>query len=106
MKKVKITVLKRGFNDEIAKEYANPNLGKCQRFEEGQVFYAGWQKPEGFCDEAWKAIHHYVMLLSHGGENLFDGRWMKAKNMAVASCNDGIRPVVFKLEALDEPIDE
>lgn len=23
---------------------------------EGQVFYADYAKPEGFCDEAWKAI--------------------------------------------------
>ena len=39
------------------------------------MFYADYAKPEGFCDEAWKAI---------------------------CSCNDGLRPVIFKLEATDE----
>lgn len=106
MKKVKITVVKRCFNEELAAEYANPELGKCQKLEEGQVFYAAWKKPEGFCDEAWKAIHHYVMLLSHGGSRFFNGRWMKQDNMCIASCNDGIRPTIFKIEALDEEMDE
>lgn len=75
----------------------------------GEIIIKGSERPKYLPEiirDIWKAIHHYVMLLSHGGENLFDGRWMKAQNMAAASCNDGIRPVVFKLEALDEPIDE
>lgn len=33
---------------------------------EGQVFYADYAKPEGFCDEAWKAIYQYVFALAHG----------------------------------------
>ena len=30
------------------------------------------------------------------------GPWMKDGNMLVACCTDGIKPVVFKLERLDE----
>jgi len=33
---------------------------------EGQVFYADYAKPAGFCDEAWKAVYQYVFALSHG----------------------------------------
>lgn len=31
-----------------------------------QVYYADYAKPEGFCDEAWKAIYQYVFALAHG----------------------------------------
>ena len=41
MKKVKITVLRKTFNEDMAKEYAMPGLKPCQALEEGQVFYAG-----------------------------------------------------------------
>ena len=43
----------------------------------------------------------FVMALSHGAENLYDG-WMKDKRSAMISCNDGFRPVSFLLEATDE----
>ncbi len=66
MKKVKITVLRRTLQEDLAKEYGAENLGRCPIFEEGQVFYGDWAKPEGFCDEAWKAIYQYVFALSHG----------------------------------------
>lgn len=53
MKKVKITVLKRTWNDDLAKQYAAPDLGPCDYHSEGEVFYSnGWQKPEGLLAEA------------------------------------------------------
>ena len=63
MKRCKITILKTTLNEELAKEYAGPDFTKCPMMKEGQVFYA---KPEGFCDEAWKAIYQYVFALAHG----------------------------------------
>lgn len=54
MKKCKLTVLKTTFQEDLAKEYGIPHLGKCPLMEEGEVFYADYAKPEGFCDEAWK----------------------------------------------------
>lgn len=103
MKKVKITVLKRTFVDDLAKEYGVPRLSKCPMLREGQVFYADYAKPEGFCDEAWKAIYQYVFALAHGAGNdtfYFDD-WIKTPGVAICSCNDGLRPVIFKLEATD-----
>ena len=40
MKKCKITVLKRNFDEELAKEYGVEGLTPCPMLKEGQVFYA------------------------------------------------------------------
>ena len=37
----------------------------------GDVFYADYGKPQGFCDEAWKAIYQYVFALVHGAHKSF-----------------------------------
>lgn len=103
MKKVKITVLKKTFDEELAKEYGADGLGACPMLKTGQVFYADYAKPEGFCDEAWKALYQYVFALSHGVDDVFYfGDWIKKPGIAICSCNDGLRPVIFKLEATDE----
>ena len=59
---------------------------------------------DGFCDEAWKAVYQYVFALSHGtGDGLFYyGDWIREPGVAVCSCNDGLRPVIFKIEATEE----
>ena len=103
MKKVKITVLKTTLDKELAAEYGVDGLSTCPMLKEGQEFYADYAKPEGFCDEAWKAIYQYVFALSHGcGKELFYfGDWIRKPGVAICSCNDGLRPVIFKLEATD-----
>ena len=104
MKKVKITVLKTTLDRELAAEYGPEGLTACPMMREGQVFYADYAKPEGLCDEAWKAIYQYVFALAHGaGEDVFYyGDWIRTPGVAICSCNDGLRPVIFKLEATDE----
>ena len=104
MNKVKITVLKTTLDKELVQEYGVPGLGPCPMLKAGQVFYADYAKPEGLCDEAWKAIYQYVFALAHGtGEGLFYfGDWIDKPGVAICSCNDGLRPVIFKLEATDE----
>ena len=104
MKKCRITVLKRHFDDELAKEYGCKGIGKCPMLKEGDVFYADYAKPEGFCDEAWKAIYQYVFALAHGADKelFYYGDWIRKPGVAICSCNDGLRPVIFKLEATEE----
>ena len=105
MKRCRITVLKRHFDEELAKEYGSKGIGKCPMLKEGQIFYADYAKPEGFCDEAWKAVYQYVFALAHGGGDVafyFDD-WMREPGKAIVSCNDGLRPVIMKLEATDIP---
>lgn len=104
MKKVKITILQTTFNEKLAKEYGADGLGPCPMMQEGQVFYADYAKPEGFCDEAWKAVYQYAFALAHGAGNgvFYFGDWIKTPGVAICSCNDGLRPVIMKLEATDE----
>lgn len=101
MKKVKITVMKTACYPDLIEQYENP-LGHACDMRPGQVFFAdGWQKPEGFCDSAWDSLSPFVMTLAHGGGDFYDG-WMKNRNSAMISCNDGFRPVSFLLEAQEE----
>ena len=101
MKKCKINVMKMARYDELIETYENPIQHACD-MQIGQSFIAnGWQKPEGMCDSAWESMSAFVMALSHGGENFYDG-WMKNPKSAMISCNDGFRPVSFLIEALDE----
>lgn len=104
MTKCKITVLKRTLDEELAREYGAEGLGACPMHRVGEVFTADYAKPEGLCDEAWKAIYQYVFALSHGaGAGLFYyGDWIRTPGVAICSCNDGLRPVIFKIEATKE----
>lgn len=106
MNKCKITVLKRTFDRELAEEYGAEGLTACPMLQEGQVFYADFARPEGFCDEAWKAIYQYVFALAHGaGKNgglFYYGDWIRKPGVAICSCNDGLRPVIFKIEQTDQ----
>ena len=108
MTKVKITILKTTIDKELATEYGIDGLTACPMMKAGDVFYADYAKPQGFCDEAWKAIYQYVFALAHGaGKSLFYyGDWIKKPGVAIVSCivscNDGLRPVIMKLEATDE----
>ena len=104
MKKVRITVVKVACYKDLMEKYENPIEHACE-MKEGQVFIAnGYEKPNGFCDSAWKTISEFVLLLSQGAKNFYDG-WMKNDKSALISCNDGFRPVSFLLEAMDEDID-
>lgn len=104
MKRCKITVLKTTLDKELAAEYGPEGLSTCPMHKVGQVFYADYAKPEGFCDEAWKAIYQYVFALSHGADKglFYYGDWIKKPGVAICSCNDGLRPVIFKIEVTDE----
>ena len=104
MAKCKITVLRKMYNADLAEQYCvNPRVGVCSAFEVGQTFLLENQdKPAGFCEEAWSAITRYVFAFVNGGGDFFRGGWMKEGKTMIACCNDGIRPVVFKLERIDD----
>ncbi|MBR6053072.1 MAG: TIGR04076 family protein [Clostridia bacterium] len=101
MKKVRITVKRIARYDDLIAEYENPIEHACE-MTVGQVFLCdGWKKPDGFCESAWDTVSPFVLALSHGAQNLYDG-WMKDPRSAMISCNDGFRPVSFLLETTDE----
>ena len=104
MKKVKITAVRKTEYRDLMEKYENPIEYPCD-VKEGDVFIAnGWERPDGFCLSAWDSISPFVMTLSHGGGNFYNG-WMKNEKSAMISCNDGFRPVSFYIEALDEDAD-
>ena len=101
MKKIKITVMRIACYQDLMEQYENPIDHACD-MQVGQVFIAdGWRKPEGFCDSAWETISPFVMTLTHGGQDIYEG-WMKNPRSAMLSCNDGFRPVSFYLEVMEE----
>ena len=100
---IQITVLKTYVFKEF-QHYCNESIQKCPVFKEGQVYVTTYEKPEGFCDWAWRDLYPYITSLMTGGnfsENIFDG-WMKDKDTMIAGCTDGIRPVVFEIKRLRE----
>ena len=100
MKNVRITVKRVACYKDLIEQYENPIEHACD-MKEGQVFLTnGMQRPAGFCDSAWDTVAPFVMALSHGAENFYDG-WMKNSKSAMISCNDGFRPVSFLLETVE-----
>ena len=101
MKNVKITVMRMANYPDLIEKYENPLAHPCD-MEVGQSFITnGWVRPENFCLSAWESMSAFVLALSHGAEDLYEG-WMKNKKSAMISCNDGFRPVSFLIEVLDE----
>jgi len=125
--KVKVTVLDTKLYPEYQLQYcANPCSGKCPVYNKGDefVFYrddqrddywhcglntlirtdgnpddiaGGPKKP--FCSEAWDAISRYIYTGLQGG-SVMKG-WMRDENTMITCCNDGTRPVIFKVERID-----
>jgi len=96
--------MRKAFYADLAAKYENPIEHACD-MQEGQVFIAyGWRKPDGLCQSAWDSLSPFVLALSHGGHNFYDG-WMKNPKSAMISCNDGFRPVSFLVEALDTDVE-
>lgn len=52
-----------------------------------------------FCSEVWDAISRYIYAGLQGG-SIMRG-WMKKENEMITCCNDGTRPVIFKIERVD-----
>ena len=103
MKRVRITVLRREFYPDLADQYLTDGraVGPCPILDEGDVFTyeGGAEMPQGFCPWAWIDIYRGVSALSAGSTNT---PWNNRDGETICCCTDGIRPVVFRLEALSE----
>jgi len=104
--KCKITVLRREVFEDLQEQYlANPKAGKCEFFEDGQEWIVEqmdfhYMLNGTFCAEAWDCISRYVYAALQGG-SIMNG-WTNDEKIMIASCNDGTRPVIFKIERIDE----
>lgn len=94
MKKVKIRAVRKADYKDLQQIYENPIENACS-VEEGMEWESvNGEKPDGMCNEAWESMKRFVMELTMGGGDFFDG-WMKNPHSAMVSCNDGFRPVSF-----------
>jgi len=97
---LKITVLRVFHPDEVyGMDYPIEKqdwMGPCYMHEVGQEFIVReGEIPKGFCIGAWVAIYAHIRLLMMGG-NMPGTR----PGIALGSCNDGLRPVIFKIERI------
>lgn len=104
MTKIRITVLKRDSAPELAARYAHPDLQiPCQYHHEGQIIeMTAYKRPDAICSEAWKSMDHVICALIHGATEPLREHWMARPGVAIISCNDGFRPVTFKIERIDD----
>ena len=100
---VKITVVKQFEpRDIIGEDFireSGKKITKCFMKEnsEFKVPQTG-DMPEGFCHHAWYGLYKSVELLKYGG---VVKDWT-GENTLYGVCPDGIRPVIFKIERLEE----
>lgn len=97
--KCKVTVIdKKCFNNYQEKYLADPKSGPCPFDNVGDDTF--WRTGNGTqCGEAWDCISRYIYTALQGG-SIMRG-WTNDERMMIACCNDGTRPVIFKIERLD-----
>lgn len=102
MSRVRITVLKREFYPALAEQYLTEGkeAGPCPLLKEGDTFIFEGEAamPKGFCPWAWIDLYRGVSALASGADF---SSWYSKRRSEVLCCTDGIRPVVFLLEAID-----
>ncbi len=97
---VRITVLKKLDVGAIREEYGVEGTScVCARYKEGHEYISKrCNKPEGFCSWAWAGIQDKVVYLALGN----DYPWIKQKGTEIFCCADGLHPVLYKLERIEE----
>lgn len=125
---IKVTVIDKKHFPELQEKYcSDPKSGPCPCYNIGDVFLfkrdgkndefwhiglntlihtnadpnlvAGGPKMP-HCSEAWDAISRYIYTGLQGGSIMRGG--MKKENTMIACCNDGTRPVIFKIERIEQ----
>jgi len=126
--KCKVTVIDKKCYPELQQQYcADKNSGPCPCYNVGDEFIfertngkddfwhmglntlkqtagknalqaGGKEFPH--CSEAWDAISRYIYTALQGG-SIMRG-WMEDEKVMIACCSDGTRPVIFKIERIDE----
>lgn len=102
---VKLTVMKCDYDPALAEAYGDSAAqGPCTLFHEGQIIYCDKHyMPQGFCDDAWKVMAHHVYAIFHDETRSIGGRgWMREARTACVTCPNGLGPVTFLIEGLEE----
>ena len=101
MNKVKITVVKKCYFEELVKEYGIEGFPICDVQEVGQSWITSGDKPEGLCIGAWSSMYPEVYAMVHGKVNFYDHGWLDKETDAMVACHDGLRPVIYHLECIE-----
>jgi len=89
-KKIKITVVKVT-NDE--------NAGVCHMHKLGDTFSCEFERcPGNICAAAWNSMWPQLRVVELGGRHPWDAE----PGVTYVGCPDPNKPVVFKIEALEE----
>lgn len=103
MARIRITVVKKLNNRDAFGD--NPpavhtGAPECEHLELGQesIVEGIGECPPGFCAWAFADIQRDISHLLLGGNY----PWIKEKGVALMSCTDGARPVIFKLERIED----
>lgn len=107
--KCKMTVIDKKVFDDLQEKYLkDPKSGACPFYEVGAEYIferygdedTFWTQGNGaHCSEAWDCFSRYVYTALQGG-SIMRG-WTNDEHIMIACCNDGTRPVIFKIERLD-----
>ncbi len=107
--KCKVTVIDKKCFTEYQEQYlADPKSGACPFYNVGDTFIferygeedTFWREGNGTqCAEAWDCISRYIYTALQGGSIMRN--WTNDERMMIACCNDGTRPVIFKIERMD-----
>jgi uncharacterized repeat protein (TIGR04076 family) len=101
-KRMKITVVKgftaeEVFDREVPDHFPENFVSPCPMHPEGQEFVMENPNcPEGFCNWAYADIQKDLVDMWIGGPT-----W-RGRKTNYFSCTDGMRPVVFRVELLEE----
>lgn len=103
--RVKIKVLKRVdpsviFDGDVPTSPSGKKYTVCTAYHDDSEYIVGSDglMPEGFCGWAWRDVYKDVAVLAYGGDF---HPWVE-KGIAITCCTDGIRPVSFLMERLDD----
>jgi len=106
MPKVRITVVKKALHEDLINEHINKErypdgFGVCGIWDDKAEFVIEDfpAKPEGFpCDWAWADIQRDIAMILFGA----DLPWMAKPGTAITCCTDGLRPVSFLVERIED----
>ena len=103
--RVKLTVIDKKLYPELQQQYcADPNAGACPCYNIGDEFIF---ERDGDRDDFWHMGLNTLVKTSGDPDTGLQGGsimrgWMNQENVMITCCSDGTRPVIFKIERLDD----
>lgn len=106
-RRCRVTVVRRECYSDLQSRFLDePESGPCPVFATGQKFDVApgdMEKlvAEGkFCPKAWRCINSHVDDVLKATTVCDTQSTADCRRVAIACCNDGTRPVVFKIESI------